>query len=124
MSDKGYTEALLRSRRSSASTSLYSDTAVCNALSEETETKEELKWYFNTPYMKYKERGRKPFKLFMQVAKIILVTIQATFFALDEFSIVSFQGEGTVHICCKIQFFVFIGIVNYFLAFDNRRSNG
>ena len=44
--------------------------------SSEEEVRKKLQWYFKSPYEKYKERKRKPFKLILQVCKIILVTIQ------------------------------------------------
>ena len=47
---------------------------------DEEKIKAKLQWYFKNPYEKYKDRGRKPFKLFLQIAKIILVTIQVSFF--------------------------------------------
>ena len=70
------------------SANLYSDLSTIS----EDDFKSKLDWYFKTPYGKYRERGRKPFKLLMQMLKIVLVTVQATWFALDEFSLVKFEG--------------------------------
>ena len=42
----------------------------------ENEMKRELKYYFMNPYEKYKARGRKPWKLAIQIIKIVLVTAQ------------------------------------------------
>ena len=44
--------------------------------SNEEKIRRKLKWYFMNPYQKFKVRGRKPWKLVLQVAKIILVTVQ------------------------------------------------
>lgn len=38
--------------------------------------RKKLQWFFRNPYEKYKERGRKPWKLVLQVVKIVLVTVQ------------------------------------------------
>ena len=63
--------------------------------SGEEEIKKKLKWFFKTPYGKYNERGKKPFKLILQVMKIILVTIQAYLFAIDKFSIINFEDNNS-----------------------------
>lgn len=42
----------------------------------EKEIREKLQWYFKNPYQKYKERNRKPYKLILQIVKIIFVTVQ------------------------------------------------
>jgi len=60
----------------------------------EGEIIKKLQWYFKNPYEKYRDRGRKPFKLFLQIIKIILVTVQATLFAVDEFSLVGFETDN------------------------------
>lgn len=42
-----------------------------------------LKAHFMTPYQKYKYRGRKPWKLVVQMIKIILVTAQVRVFTIS-----------------------------------------
>ncbi|XP_065648376.1 mucolipin-3 isoform X2 [Hydra vulgaris] len=60
----------------------------------EEQIRSKLQWFFKNPYEKYKERGRKPWKFLLQIVKIILVTIQATLFATNEFSVVSFNKDN------------------------------
>ena len=42
----------------------------------EEKMRRELKFFFMNPYEKYKARGRKPWKLGVQLVKILLVTLQ------------------------------------------------
>lgn len=44
----------------------------------EEKIREKLQWYFKNPYQKYKERKRKPYKLILQIVKIIFVTVQVS----------------------------------------------
>ena len=53
-----------------------------------------LSWYFSNPYQKFRLRGRKPWKLVLQIVKIILITAQATWFAVDLQSVVSFDTDN------------------------------
>ena len=55
---------------------------------DQEEIRKKLEWYFKTPYDKFKDSGRKPFKFLLQIIKIICVTIQATYFVENEFSLV------------------------------------
>lgn len=43
---------------------------------EEEEFRRRLKYYFMSPCDKFRAKGRKPFKLVLQVIKILIVTIQ------------------------------------------------
>lgn len=61
---------------------------------EEEEIRRKLEWFFKTPFEKYKERGRKPYKFLLQIIKIIVITVQATLFAVDEFSLVTFHKNS------------------------------
>lgn len=45
---------------------------------EEEELRRKLKYFFMSPCDKYHAKGRKPFKLVLQILKIILVTIQVS----------------------------------------------
>ena len=45
---------------------------------EEDRIRKKLQWFFKNPYEKYTEKGRKPWKLVLQVIKIILVTVQVS----------------------------------------------
>ena len=53
-----------------------------------------LSWYFMNPYQKYKLKGRKPWKLVLQFFKIVLITFQATWFAMDLQSVVTFDTDN------------------------------
>lgn len=43
---------------------------------EEEELRRRLKYYFMSPCDKFRAKGRKPFKLVLQLIKILIVTIQ------------------------------------------------
>ncbi len=45
----------------------------------------ELKYFFMNPYEKFKARGRKPWKLCIQVLKIFLITAQVSYDNRDFF---------------------------------------
>jgi len=53
-----------------------------------------LSWFFTTPYQKFRQKGRKPWKLVLQIFKIALITAQATWFAVDLQSVVSFNTDN------------------------------
>ena len=48
-------------------------------LNEEQKMRHKLEYHFMTPFEKYR-KGRKPWKLAIQILKIIIVTIQVSFF--------------------------------------------
>ncbi|XP_074612598.1 mucolipin-3-like [Acropora palmata] len=52
-----------------------------------------LRSHFMTPYEKYKNRGRKPWKLLLQLLKLVMITIQVCHFASELFSVVSFLDD-------------------------------
>lgn len=45
-------------------------------MAEEEELRRRLKYFFMSPCDKYRARGRRPVKLGLQLAKILLVTVQ------------------------------------------------
>lgn len=51
-------------------------TGSTSPLPEEEELRRRLKYFFMSPCDKYRAKGRKPFKLVLQIIKIIIVTIQ------------------------------------------------
>lgn len=55
-----------------------------------------LKFYFMNPCEKFRARGRKPWKLCIQILKIALVTVQLVYFGLSNEMVVSFKEENTV----------------------------
>ncbi|KAJ7400977.1 mucolipin-3 isoform X1 [Pitangus sulphuratus] len=63
---------------------------------KETALKEDLKFYFMNPCEKYRARRQIPWKLALQVLKILMVTTQLVFFGLSNQLVVSFKEENTV----------------------------
>ncbi|XP_068808747.1 mucolipin-2 isoform X5 [Struthio camelus] len=62
----------------------------------ETALKEDLKFYFMNPCEKYRARHQIPWKLALQILKILMVTTQLIFFGLSNQLVVSFKEENTV----------------------------
>ncbi|XP_032393908.1 mucolipin-1 [Etheostoma spectabile] len=62
---------------------------------EEEVLKRNLKYFFMSPCDKYQAKGRKPFKLFLQLLKIFIVTLQLTLFGLSNQMVVTFKDENT-----------------------------
>ncbi|XP_056677990.1 mucolipin-1 isoform X7 [Monodelphis domestica] len=65
-------------------------------VSEEEDLRRRLKYFFMSPCDKFRAKGRKPFKLMLQVAKILIVTIQLILFGLSNQIVVMFREENTV----------------------------
>lgn len=66
-----------------------------------TDQKEEairrkLKYFFMSPCDKYHAKGRKPYKLVLQLLKIIIVTAQLVLFGLSNQVVVTFKEENTM----------------------------
>ncbi|XP_039999712.1 mucolipin-3 [Xiphias gladius] len=53
-----------------------------------------LKYFFMNPCEKYKARGRKPWKLMLQILKIAIITIQLVSFGLSNEMMVTFKDEN------------------------------
>uniref|UniRef100_A0A671XVY0 Mucolipin TRP cation channel 3 n=1 Tax=Sparus aurata TaxID=8175 RepID=A0A671XVY0_SPAAU len=53
-----------------------------------------IKYYFMNPCEKYHARGRKPWKLFLQIIKIAIITIQLVSFGLSNQMVVTFKEEN------------------------------
>ncbi|XP_078657623.1 mucolipin-3-like isoform X1 [Branchiostoma floridae x Branchiostoma belcheri] len=60
----------------------------------EDRMRRKLKYFFMNPCEKYRARGRKPYKLTLQVFKIIMVTVQVCLFGVSQFSVVTFSEEN------------------------------
>uniref|UniRef100_A0A8C1XX98 Mucolipin 1b n=1 Tax=Cyprinus carpio TaxID=7962 RepID=A0A8C1XX98_CYPCA len=54
-----------------------------------------LKYFFMSPCDKYHAKGRKPFKLALQLLKIIIVTVQLVLFGLSNQMVEAFKEENT-----------------------------
>uniref|UniRef100_A0A3P8N6L4 Polycystin cation channel PKD1/PKD2 domain-containing protein n=1 Tax=Astatotilapia calliptera TaxID=8154 RepID=A0A3P8N6L4_ASTCA len=53
-----------------------------------------IKYYFMNPCEKYHARGRKPWKLILQIIKIAIITIQLVLFGLSNQMVVTFKDEN------------------------------
>ncbi|XP_078114596.1 mucolipin-3 isoform X1 [Sander vitreus] len=53
-----------------------------------------IKYYFMNPCEKYHARGRKPWKLVVQIIKIVIITIQLVSFGLSNQMVVTFKEEN------------------------------
>ncbi|XP_032381517.1 mucolipin-3 isoform X2 [Etheostoma spectabile] len=53
-----------------------------------------IKYYFMNPCEKYHARGRKPWKLLLQIIKIAIITIQLVSFGLSNQMVVTFKEEN------------------------------
>ncbi|XP_074507734.1 mucolipin-3 [Sebastes fasciatus] len=55
-----------------------------------------LKYFFMSPCEKYTARGRKPWKLMLQILKIAIITVQLVSFGLSNEMMVNFKDENLV----------------------------
>uniref|UniRef100_A0A8D0HLR0 Mucolipin TRP cation channel 2 n=1 Tax=Sphenodon punctatus TaxID=8508 RepID=A0A8D0HLR0_SPHPU len=62
----------------------------------EASLREDLKFYFMNPCEKYRARRQIPWKLCLQILKIVMVTTQLILFGLSNQLVVSFKEENTV----------------------------
>uniref|UniRef100_A0A8C5WM06 Mucolipin TRP cation channel 1 n=1 Tax=Leptobrachium leishanense TaxID=445787 RepID=A0A8C5WM06_9ANUR len=63
---------------------------------EEVRLRRRLKYFFMSPCDKFRAKGRKPYKLALQLFKIIVVTVQLILFGLSNQMVVQFKEENTV----------------------------
>uniref|UniRef100_A0A1A8LWS4 Mucolipin 1 n=3 Tax=Nothobranchius TaxID=28779 RepID=A0A1A8LWS4_9TELE len=63
---------------------------------EEEAIRRKLKYFFMSPCDKYHAKGRIPYKLVLQLLKIILVTAQLVLFGLSNQVVVTFKEENTM----------------------------
>ncbi|CDQ96635.1 unnamed protein product [Oncorhynchus mykiss] len=63
---------------------------------EEEALRRKLKYFFMSPCDKFHAKGRKPFKLGLQLLKIVIVTVQLVFFGLSNQMVVTFKEENTM----------------------------
>ncbi|XP_037019875.2 mucolipin-3 isoform X2 [Artibeus jamaicensis] len=62
----------------------------------EDQMRRKLKFFFMNPCEKFWARGRKPWKLAIQIIKLAMVTIQLVFFGLSNQMVVAFKEDNTV----------------------------
>ncbi|XP_038596398.1 mucolipin-1 [Tachyglossus aculeatus] len=65
-------------------------------LPEEEDLRRRLKYFFMSPCDKFRAKGRKPFKLVLQIGKILIVTVQLILFGLSNQMVVTFKEENTI----------------------------
>ncbi|XP_075792489.1 mucolipin-3 isoform X3 [Pelodiscus sinensis] len=70
--------------------------SVSQELLLEDQLRRKLKFFFMNPCEKFWARGRKPWKLGIQLLKIVMVTIQLVVFGLSNQMVVAFKEENTV----------------------------
>ncbi|CAK6953370.1 mucolipin-1a [Scomber scombrus] len=63
---------------------------------EEEALRRKLKYFFMSPCDKYHAKGRKPYKLILQLLKIVIVTAQLVLFGLSNQVVVTFKEENTM----------------------------
>ncbi|XP_036070046.1 mucolipin-1a isoform X1 [Oryzias melastigma] len=63
---------------------------------EEEALRRKLKFFFMSPCDKYHAKGRKPWKLILQLLKIVIVTVQLVLFGLSNQVVVTFKEENTM----------------------------
>lgn len=70
---------------------------MCDRVSpEEIQLRRRLKYFFMSPCDKFRAKGRKPYKLALQLIKILMVTVQLILFGLSNQMVVQFREENTV----------------------------
>ncbi|XP_017660886.1 PREDICTED: mucolipin-3-like isoform X1 [Lepidothrix coronata] len=62
----------------------------------EDQLRRKLKFFFMNPCEKFWARGRKPWKLGIQLLKIVMVTVQLVIFGLSNQMVVAFKEENTI----------------------------
>ncbi|KAM9792901.1 mucolipin-1a [Neosynchiropus ocellatus] len=63
---------------------------------EEEAIRRKLKYFFMSPCDKFYAKGRKPYKLMLQLIKIVVVTAQLVLFGLSNQVVVTFKEENTM----------------------------
>ncbi|GCB79935.1 hypothetical protein scyTo_0019630 [Scyliorhinus torazame] len=63
---------------------------------QEEELRRKLKYFFMSPCDKYRAKGRKPYKLLVQIFKLMAVTAQLILFGLSNQMVVDFTEENTM----------------------------
>uniref|UniRef100_A0A8C9TIY6 Mucolipin TRP cation channel 3 n=1 Tax=Scleropages formosus TaxID=113540 RepID=A0A8C9TIY6_SCLFO len=71
--------------------SVHTDTALLLHLDAVEKFRSKLKYFFMSPCQKFKARGRKPWKLVLQVLKMAIITAQLVSFGLSNQMVVTFK---------------------------------
>ncbi|XP_077981010.1 mucolipin-3-like isoform X2 [Glandiceps talaboti] len=81
-------------RNTSREDSMLSGASINSQTSVEDRMRRKLKFYFMNPCEKYRAKGRKPWKLALQLFKILMVTLQLVLFGKHQFSVITFQQQN------------------------------
>lgn len=63
---------------------------------KEENLRDDLRYYFMSPCEKYRARRQLPWKLLVQILKIIMITTQLILFGLNNQLVVSYKEENTM----------------------------
>ncbi|XP_062872007.1 mucolipin-3 [Trichomycterus rosablanca] len=74
--------------------SVWAETLAQQGQQEVEGFRRKLKYFFMNPCEKYRARGRKPWKLMLQIIKIAVITIQLVSFGLSNQMVVTFKEEN------------------------------
>ncbi|XP_070562747.1 mucolipin-3-like isoform X2 [Ptychodera flava] len=74
--------------------SMLSGASINSQTTSEERVRRHLKFFFMNPCEKYRAKGRKPWKLVLQLFKIGLVTLQLVLFGFHQFSVINFQQQN------------------------------
>lgn len=70
--------------------------SVCQDVIKEDNLRDDLRYYFMSPCEKYRARRHIPWKMGVQILKIIMVTTQLVLFGLNNQLVVSYKEENTM----------------------------
>uniref|UniRef100_A0A3Q4I024 Mucolipin TRP cation channel 2 n=1 Tax=Neolamprologus brichardi TaxID=32507 RepID=A0A3Q4I024_NEOBR len=70
--------------------------SVCQDIIKEDNLRDDLRYYFMSPCEKYRARRHIPWKMGVQILKIIMVTTQLVLFGLNNQLVVSYKEENTM----------------------------
>lgn len=87
------------SREQSETPTLNPIQEITSALCPREVMKARIQYHFMNPIKKFRARRRKPWKLLLQIVKIVLVTVQICLFGFDRFSLVTFLENN--HLALK-----------------------
>ncbi|XP_006820086.1 mucolipin-3-like, partial [Saccoglossus kowalevskii] len=88
------TYGTMNSRRPVREDSMISAASVNSSTTVEETMRRKLKFFFMNPCEKYRAKGRKPWKLGLQLFKILLVTLQLVLFGNHQFSVIDFEQQN------------------------------
>ncbi|XP_062306782.1 mucolipin-2 isoform X2 [Osmerus eperlanus] len=73
-----------------------SSSSITQSVIKEEVLRDDLKYYFMSPCEKYRARGQVPWKLGVQILKIVMITTQLILFGLNNQLVVSYKEENVM----------------------------